>query len=156
MIVYLAIAVYGLLSCRTRYVQVPVKEKVVEIVTETVHDTTVQTSPDSTWYWALIECRDGRPVISKEKSSGKGPVLEPPKVRLDKEGNLNIDCESRAQELFLQWKSQNRERISEKEVPVYIEKLLTKWEAFFMLIGKISLGAVGLVLLFFIYRIIKK
>lgn len=156
LIVYLTIAVYGLMSCRTRYVQVPVREKVVETIKETTHDTTLVTQPDSTWYWALIECRDGRPVITKEKKSGKGPVLEPPKVSLDRSGNLNLDCEARAQELFLQWKSQTRERSTEKEVPIYIEKILTRWEAFFMMTGKVSLGAFIAALLFFTYRIIRK
>lgn len=155
--VYIIIGAFSIVSCKTKYIQVPVKEKIIETITETKHDTTLITKPDSTWYWAMIECINGKPVITQNKSSGKGPVLNPPKVNLDEKGNLDVSCEARAQELLLEWISKNKQTLTEKEVPVYIEKPLSKWDIFFLEFGKYASFLITILLVLFgTYKFLKK
>lgn len=59
-----------------------------------VKDTTVTIPPDSAWYNAWIECKDGKPILHKEKSKeGKRARID---VTLSKDGQLKAvaNCDS--------------------------------------------------------------
>lgn len=80
----------------------------LEKVTEKFRDTTIVIPADSSWYKALIECIDGKPVIRKEsQKDGNRSGLN---VSIDKDGNLSVKsyCDSLEQELQL------RDRIIER------------------------------------------
>jgi len=155
-LIFIPLAVMLFASCKTR--QVVLTNKVTETLTETVHDTTFVIEPDSSYYWAWIECKDGKPVLSNPTSQ-PGKNLNAPKVNLDDNGRLSVECEARAQELFAQWKSTHKATVIETEVPIYIEKPLTQWQVLYIKLGKIF-GVLLIVALgyssFKIYKNVKK
>ncbi|KGO89740.1 hypothetical protein [Flavobacterium suncheonense] len=103
-------------------VVVETKTEVTKTVTETVHDTVFQIEKDSSSYKALIECVNGKPKIKEVIQSYAGKNLKPPKVNL--KGNyIEIDCETRAQKLFAQWKSKYIKELHTTQTPVVIYKL---------------------------------
>lgn len=156
-LIYIILLLVVITSCKTRYIEIPVKEKIQVKVIETVHDTTIITSADSTWFHALIKCQDGKPVLQNPKSSNDKPGLKSPKVSLDPNGKLSVDCEKKAEELFLQWKSQHKEILIENEVPIYIEKPLSRWKIFFLEFGKYAFFLIIILLVLFgSYKMFKK
>lgn len=99
-----------------------------KVITETVHDTVLRIEKDSSSYNALLECINSRVVIKDVMQTEPGRTLKSPKVRIA--GNvLQVDCEARAQELFLQWKSTYvTEKTQEvRQVPV-VTNVLTWWQ----------------------------
>lgn len=155
-IVYIAILSLCLGACKTHYVEVPVKQTKEIIVTETVHDSTIVTQTDSTWYYALIECQNGKPVLKNATKSNDKPGLKAPEVSLDKDGKLNVACEKLAEALFLQWKSTYEKEVIEKEIPIYIEKPLSKWQRFILSYGTFACILSIMLALFGAYKVFKK
>lgn len=143
-------------SCKTK--RVVLTNTVTETITETLHDTTFVVEADSSWYDAFIECRDGKPVLTNP-TAGAGKNLKKPKVSLADNGRLNVDCETKALELFAQWKSTHKATVIEKEVPLVIEKPLTQWQVLLINLGKIFgvllIAALGYTA-FRIYKNVKK
>lgn len=113
-------------------------EKYIETVTETVHDTVFEIEADSSFYKALLECRNGKVVQKEVKNSSPGKNLKAPKVTI-RDNVLTIDCKAELQKLLAQCKSKQITKTTLKPTPVYIEHELTFLEKFFIILGKISL-----------------
>lgn len=157
-----------LLSCKPR--ELPKEKEVVTItktITEVKRDTLVKIEADSSFYNALIECQNGKPVLlqplprventnSHVKNSEKG--LQTPKVDLDKDGKLKIACQyfENLYKITLREKQILEEKLSEKTVippPEYIEKELSWWQKLWIVLGKIF---AGLLIVYIGYKIIWK
>ena len=97
-------------------------------IIETVHDTVFKIEADSSIYQALLDCQNGKVVVKDVIQAEPGRNLKSPKVRIDN-NKLKVDCETRAQELFAQWKSTHEtEKIFvTKTVTVEVNKL-TWWQ----------------------------
>lgn len=99
-----------------------------KIITETIHDTILRIEKDSASYNALLDCIDGKVIIKYVTQAEPGRTLKSPKVRIA-DNTLQVDCEAKAQELFLRWKStyitEHKQEI--KEVPV-VTNILTWWQ----------------------------
>lgn len=99
-----------------------------KIITETIHDTVLTVQKDSSSYNALLECINGKVAIKSVTQAEPGRNLNSPKVRIA-DNILIVDCEAKAKELFLRWKStyffENKQEI--KEVPV-VTNILTWWQ----------------------------
>lgn len=151
-------------SCASRKPPEPVIIENTKTITEVVKDTIYKIEPDSSFYNAYVECVNGKPVLISNEDQGyfqekvktekllkptAGKYLNIPKVNLQN-GILTVNCETRAQEIFKQWKekyiSENKKEILP---PVYIEKPLTWYQKSLMWIGAISLVlcAIGAVLI---------
>lgn len=96
-------------------------------VTEKVRDTIVEIVPDSSFYKALIDCKNGKALIREgtEKTS-LGRNLNRPKVSLEN-NVLQVDCESQAQKLFISWKEKYIKETEKEKQPVTIN-VLTFWQ----------------------------
>lgn len=125
-------------------------------VTEVVKDTVFKIKSDTIRVAYRVECPDGNPPTLKPQTPqtpSKGNLngtLNTPDVRL--QGNeLTIDCTTKAQELFAQWKEKHvQERI---EVPVMVEKELSWWQKLYLSIGMFAFWAgIG----FIAFKLIKK
>lgn len=124
-------------------------------VKEIVRDTIFKIEKDSAYYKAYIDCKNGKPKIINPKTQ-PGKNLPPPKVGIDKEGNLTIRTETKAQELFKQWKEKH---ITEKipvpihiPTPVHIEKPFAWYHKTLMWLGGISLIIIGASVLFTFFK----
>ncbi|MBS7234150.1 hypothetical protein KHA90_24415 [Flavobacterium psychroterrae] len=100
-----------------------------KVITETIHDTVLTVQKDSSSYNALLECINGKVAIKSVTQAEPGRNLKSPKVRIA-DNVLKVDCESKAQELFLQWKStyitEHKQEI--KEVPIITNVLTWRQE----------------------------
>ncbi len=121
-------------------------------ITNTVHDTVFKTETDSSAYKALLECRNGKVVIKKVTQSDPGRKLKSPKVQIDNDNQLTVDCEARAEELLASWKATHVEDIhfSTNTITKYINRL-TFWQqfqiyGFKILSGLILLLVIGLLI----------
>lgn len=116
-------------------------EKQTVTIKEIVHDTTFVTVPDTATYKALLDCQNGKVVVKEVLSNTEGKNhLKKPKVKIDN-NKLSVDCEAKAQELFAQWKSQQKETVIEtvKYIHVEVEKPLTFWQKVQIWSGRIFL-----------------
>lgn len=150
LIVFLVLLLIG---CKT--IQKPTEqtqEVKTKTITELVRDTIVTVKADSSFYKAWIDCVNDKPIIVNKPivSTNKkaGNYLKVPKATL-KNNVLRIDCEAKAQELFLKWKEKHIKE--QKEVvktitlpPKLIPKPLTWWQKLWIGLGKIS--AVGIII----------
>jgi hypothetical protein len=126
-----------LVSCGTTKTETSEKQK--EIIKEIVHDTTFVTVADTATYKALLDCQNGKVVVKNVLSNTEGKNhLKKPKVKIDN-NQITVDCEAKAQKLFAQWKSQQKETVITKTIPVEIEKPLTLWQRVQMWAGDIFL-----------------
>jgi hypothetical protein len=123
----------------------PEKVKSVQTITKTIkeiqRDTVHQIQKDSSFYRALIECKNNKPVL-KEIRSGKGRRLKKPSVEIS-QNSLNVDCKTQAEKLFFQWKQkyilEQRETQQIKTLPAkLIPRELTWWQELWIKLGKIS------------------
>lgn len=100
-----------------------------KVITETIHDTVLTVEKDSSSYNALLECINGKVAIKSVTQAEPGRNLKSPKVRIA-DNVLKVDCEAKAQELFLQWKStyitEHKQEI--KEVPIITNVLTWRQE----------------------------
>lgn len=141
-----------LMSCKPR--ELPKEKEVVTInktITEVRRDTIIQVEADSSFYEAMIECQNGRPVLRQppkspsnqsthKKASGKN--LAAPKVNLDDAGKLKISCQYLANQLKITLKEKQilEEKLSEKTItppPLLIEKQLSWWQKLWLTLGKV-------------------
>lgn len=76
-------------------------------ITEVVHDTIFRVEKDSSYYQALLECQGNKVVIKKPPVIRHSRSILPPKVSITENNVLEVDCETKAQELFAEWKSKH-------------------------------------------------
>ena len=146
----------ALVSCAGRKPLPPVTIEKTKTITEVVKDTIYKVEADSSYYYAYVECVNGKPVIKEpvlnqdqklpENRSGKN--LQTPKVSLT--GNiLSVQCYQQAQELFKQWRETYIQEQEKKTVPVYVEKPFKWYHKTSMWIGGIFLflSIIGIILL---------
>lgn len=119
-------------------------------VKETVHDTVFKIEKDSSSYWALLECQQGKVVLKNIIQSGSGRTLKSPKVQIA-DNVLQVDCQARAQELLAHYKNTHKAEIVIKEIPIEVNKL-TFLQEFQIWLGRILL----LLFLFWMLKLILK
>ena len=132
----------ALVACKSTTSVLPPKtiETIKEVtITETLRDTLIKVEKDSSFYRALVECINGKPVLKPQKQF-KGRNLKPPSVKLQ-DNRLSVDCETEAHELFLKWKEKHiRETEKTKTTtPVAVALPLTSWQGFQIWCGRILL-----------------
>lgn len=116
-----------ILSCGVRK-PVVITKKVTKKVTETVHDTIFSIEKDSSYYHALLACKEDKVyLMPNTQTYSSGRTLETPKVTIT-DNKLEVDCQAKAQELFAKWKSKHTSDIIETQVPVYVPRELTWWQ----------------------------
>ena len=111
-----------MVSCFSRKPPEPVIIENTKTVTQIVKDTVFQVEADSSYYFAYVECVNGKPkiisnqqeadnynrlnpgsnVTPPQKQSGKN--VNEPKVNIDQNGKLTADCKSEALKLFKSWR----------------------------------------------------
>lgn len=151
---FLGILLLMFSSCKTMKA-VPVKEITTEIITETVHDTVFETETDSSSYRALLECQKGKVVVKQVNHAAAGKYLKAPKFTV-KDNVAECDCEAEKQKLYAQWKSKNTQKQIIKEVPVFIEAQLSKWQRLFICLGQILLIILIPLIIYGAYRLYRK
>ncbi len=162
MMVLLAMLLY---SCKPR--ELPKEKEVVTItktVTELKRDTIVKVQADSSFYEALIECQNGKPVILSGGNFGtkvnyvktiSGKNLQPPEVIITEDGKLQVKCDyfENLYKITLKEKQVLQEKLSEKTIvppPEIVKQPLTWWETFWITFGKICFFAA---LIYLVYKI---
>ena len=147
----------AVVSCASKKPQEPVIiEKTKEVFT-TIKDTVFTVKADSSYYYALVDCVNGQPIIretpeTKSKSKA-GTILTQPKIKLN--GNtLQVECYKNTQELFHQWRETYIKEHEQTPIyvdkPVYKEKPLSWFQTTQIWLGRILLGFLVLVALTFI------
>lgn len=128
---------------------------VEKIITETVHDTVLQVEKDSASYAALLECINGKAKVKDVLRTEPGRTLKSPKVRIA-DNLLEVDCEAKAQELFIQWKSKYilEHKQDVVKVPVVTNEL-TWWQETQIRGFKVLAGLFLLAIAFIILTIVK-
>lgn len=132
-------------SCKPR--ELPKEKEIVTVtktITEVKRDTIVKVEADSSYYEALIQCQNGKPVLLTDNGSYKitsGKNLQPPTVVLNDSGELKISCEYLENELKIALKEKRilEEKLSEKTIvppPIEIEKALSWWQRTWIGLGK--------------------
>ncbi len=155
------LAILSLVGCSKSITPPPPSVEVTRIEREIIHDTILTTKVDSTLYSALIECKNGKPVLTLPKAvinptekvkpisriTSKIQEPKPPDVQL--KGNvLEITCYTKAQELFFSWKEKYLEENKTITQTEYIPYPLRWYQKAFMWLGGIflliSLGGIAL------------
>ena len=159
-IFFLSFLVGGtLLSCKSSNLPaVTSTEKKTIINTIVIHDTIFKTEPDLSSYKALLECQNGKVVIRKVLDSKSGKTsLKKPKARIE-DNTLYVDCETKARELFAQWKSESKQEVTEieRKVPQYIEKPMSFWLKIQIWCGRIFLLIISFTIAFQLLKIKNK
>lgn len=114
-----------LVCCKTKKPLIQKQENHKTIITtQTIRDTIIETEIDSSHYQALLDCQDGKVVVKNVVNSEPGRNLKSPKVRIDN-NNLNVDCQTIANKLFIQWKEKfvKEYESQTKEVPITVNQL---------------------------------
>lgn len=142
-------------SCATHRLPPRVeKETITKVeVVEVPRDTIINVSADSSLYKALIECRNGKPVII-EREVVKGKYVQVPEVRIDS-NVISIVSKAKAQQLFFEWKEKYiKENTQTSEVRTEIKKVekhLSWWQLLWLNLGRIvGLCVIGYVIIKFI------
>lgn len=141
-ITLIVLIVSAISSCRTPQ-EVPIRtdsvyiEKLVPVITP----------PDSATIKALAECDENGRVILKQLdiANSKNIKLQ---FTLDSLGNIIADIEVPHDTVY----GKDKIQYIDKEVPVYIEKELTRWQSFKMSVGDYVIIAIIIVLAIYSYR----
>lgn len=145
----------ALVACKTKQPLEPVTIEKVKTITKIERDTIIRTEADSSYYFAYVDCVDGKPILREPKKNPAAPKskagknLQIPNVKLT--GNqLEVDCVKEAQDLFLKWQETYISENTKTSIPVYIEKPFKWYHKTLMWIGGIflALSAIGLTLKF--------
>lgn len=149
----------GVVSCVSKKPQEPVIiEKTKEVFT-TIKDTVFTVKADSSYYYAFVDCVNGKPVIRETpetKSQSKpGTILNQPKIKLN--GNaLEVECYKSAQELYHQWRETYIKEHEQTPIyvdqPVYKDKPLTWFQTTQIWLGRIFLGFLAVIVLVLILK----
>jgi len=114
----------------------PEKETTVITTTETLYDTTFVDVPDSSAVKALIECRNGKPVLREVVKMVSGRKLRVPMLTL-KNDTIGCNCLSDSLKLYAFWKSKQVTTTTKKQTPILIDKPLTRWQTTQIWLGRI-------------------
>ena len=145
-------------SCISRKPQEPVIITKTKETIKTVRDTTYVVEADSTFYNALIECVNGKPVLKEPKITNpknKDSGLQPIKVTLDG-NNLTVEANKIIQKLHKEWEETYTKEHEQTpiyiKVPVEVEKPLTLWQKTQIWFGRIFMGILTILLIIGVLR----
>lgn len=152
------ISLVAVVSCINRKPQDPVIITKTKETIKTVRDTTYVVEADSTFYHALIECVNGKPVLREPKvinPKNKDSGLQPVKVTLDG-NNLTVEANKIIQKLHKEWEELYVKEHEQKpiyiKVPVEVEKPLTLWQKTQIWFGRIFMGILTILLIIGVLR----
>lgn len=161
-IIYLLFCSVLLVSCNSRKPLEPERITETRTVTKIIRDTMIQVQADSTYYDAWIECVNGKPVLKEPvpaqsdrqnnvSTPGKGSpaqkALQKPKVTLDENGKLTVECYKEVEKVKAQLIHYYEEKLKEHRQPVYIEKPLTWYQKSLMWLGGIFLILIAITII---------
>lgn len=108
-------------------------------------DTTIQVVADTSYYQAYITCKNNKPILLKDTvyKNRKTSFLQTPKVVLAN-NKLTVNCERKAQVIFLEWKEKYIKENKTITQPVYIPYPLKWWQTALMYLGGILI--IGIVI----------
>lgn len=160
-ILFLLLFCFVMFSCASSVKALEPRTEIIKTITktETIHDTVLKTTLDSTSYKALLECQNGKVIISQKAkiSIKKGRFLAPPKIKIQ-DNILTVDCQAKAQELFFKWKtSYTKEHLIKNTIKPYlktqyVEKKLSYWQTSCLFMGRLFFAIISIGLLFAILR----
>lgn len=145
-----------LVSCGSRKRLPPETITDTRFVKQVIRDTVLKVQADSTYYHAWIECVNGKPVLREPKQAkNKEPrpkskdnqnALQKPKVTLDENGKLTVECRKEVEQVKAQLTSYYESRLKERIKPVEIEKPFAWYHKILMWAGGIFLFLIGFVI----------
>lgn len=135
----------------------PIVIEKTKTITETIteRDTTFIIEADSSSIKALIECQKGKPVIKKITEKQPGKNLKAPKISINDNGELKVDCEQAVNELKA--KLREKEKLIEEmvQVPIEVPADISGWQWFQIWCGRIFLLGLLILLIGFILKKLK-
>ena len=149
----LFVLLLALVSCASKKPSEPVIIESTKTITKIQRDTVLVVKPDSSYYKAYVECRDGKPYIVRDSIVEKGKRISVPKVEI-KNNYLQVKCKVDSAKIALKWWETNTTIQDPKIIYIpkveYIEKPFRWYHKTLMWIGGIFLflSAVGIVLKF--------
>ncbi len=143
-----------MVSCKSRKPQEPVRIETTKTITQTIKDTVYKVEADSAYYYAWIDCQNGKPVLMNTAQEAEnynrkypGTEAEPAKSQPGKNtkvnailqnGKLNVSCKQESMNLFKSWKENYIKENQKTSVPVYLEKPFRWYHMGLMGMGGIS------------------
>lgn len=112
-------------------------------VTQILRDTILKIEKDNSYYQALLECQNNKVVLKKQEKIQQGKIVHAPKVTL-KNNVLAVDCEARAQELFVQWKEKHKIENTVITKYIEVEKNLSFWQELQIWCGRLFILFIGI------------
>lgn len=143
-----------LVSCGSRKPLPPETITGTLVVKQVIRDTVLKVQADSTYYHAWIECVNGKPVLREPKPENKEKraknqdhkrALQKPKVILDENGKLTVECRKEVEQVKAQLTAYYESRLKEYTQPVEIEKPFAWYHKILMWAGGIFLFLIGFV-----------
>ena len=144
-----------LVSCGSRKPLPPETITDTRFVKQIIRDTVLEVQADSTYYNAWIECINGKPVLrepkpenreKRAKNPDRGKSLQKPKVILDENGKLTVECRKEVEQVKAQLTAYYESRLKERIQPVEIEKPFAWYHKILMWAGGIFLFLIGFVI----------
>ena len=145
-----------MVSCGSRKPLQPETITDTLVVKQIIRDTVLNVQADSTYYNAWIECVNGKPVLREPKPPKNGEqrtksqdhkkALQKPKVVLDENGKLTVECRKELEQVKAQLTDYYESRLREHIKPVEIEKPFTWYHKVLMWSGRIFLFLIGFVI----------
>jgi hypothetical protein len=134
-----------------------VNNETVRIEKETIHDTVIVVKADSSHLYGQLNCDSLGNIELTNTHAESGTMLNAPKVRIV-DNKIYVDCESKAQELFLQWKEKYISGISTRTKLIQVPQDFSTWQLIQIWLGRIFiiLLIVAAVALFVNYRLKQK
>ncbi len=129
-----------LLNCKPVQMQDHKQTNTTTTIKEVVFDTVFKIEKDSSYYRALLVCKQNKVVLQSKPKQGNGSYMPPPRVIL-KDNILRVDCETKKQEFYKQWKAQHKTETKEILTTKYVavERKLTWWQKVLINLGKFSI-----------------
>lgn len=137
-------------SCRTiKYV--PVESNADSVVVEKLVE--VQLPPDSAIIRALLECDENGKVVLNwlDIANSKNAQAQ---ITIDSIGNLLAKMKTLRDTVFLPSKEVTVTK--EVKVPYLVEKELTKWQKFYINIGRWTIGIMIITIIFIVWTFVYK
>lgn len=134
----------------TQIVEKTVTVRIVE------RDSLVSTQPDSSYAQFHLKVDESGTITADPINKVSGRKLQPPKLTVDKNNTLSVDCISEAEQLFLKWKEIYTDSVSKTVIqlpPKLIEKELSNWQIVQMWCGRAFIGIFILVLIWVCIRL---
>lgn len=139
-----------LVSCKSRKPVEPERITDIRYVKEIVRDTVLTVKADSTFYDAWVECINGKPVLKQpqkadqpqSKTKELAKALQKPKVNLDENGKLTVECYKEVEQMKAQLTDKYESLLREHQKTVYVEKDLNWFQKTLMWLGGIFLAII--------------